>query len=99
MPAPLSRTGKKGVRNEEGGGGGGRGDGGGEQTEGVKVIWNLECPVGLSQKRIYVCISNERNWTQFGRSTEREKRRYVMFWNLVGRKKLRKDLAGVELSP
>ena len=31
----------------------------------VKVIWNLECPVGLSQKRICVHF-NEGNWAQFG---------------------------------
>ena len=36
------------------------------------MIWNLECPVGLSQKR-NVRISNEGNLAQFGRSAEREK--------------------------
>ena len=36
----------------------------------------------IKPKEKYVRISNERNWAQFGRSAERKKRIYVMFWNL-----------------
>ena len=31
------------------------------QAEGVTVLWNLECPVGLSQKEICAHF-NEGNW-------------------------------------
>ena len=41
-----------------------------------EVLWNLECPVGLSQKRICAHF-NEGNLAQFGRSAEKE------FWSYV----------------
>ena len=41
------------------------------QEEGVMVLWNLECPI---------CAHfNEGNWVQFGLSTKREKRSYVVY--------------------
>ena len=40
------------------------------QAEGVKVLWNLEYPVGVGQKEICAHF-NEGNWAQFGRSAKR----------------------------
>ena len=37
---------------------------------GFEVLWNLECPVGLSQRKICAHF-NEGNLAQFGRSTEK----------------------------
>ena len=37
-----------------------------------EVLWNLECPVGLSQREICAHF-NEGNLAQFGRSTEKIK--------------------------
>ena len=35
-----------------------------------EVLWNMECPVGLSQREICAHF-NERNLAQFGRSAEK----------------------------
>ena len=37
-----------------------------------EVLWNLECPVGLSQREICAHF-NEGNLAQFGRSVEKKK--------------------------
>ena len=34
-----------------------------------EVLWNLECPVGLSQRELCLHL-NERNLVQFGQSAE-----------------------------
>ena len=39
-----------------------------------EVLWDLECPVGLSQRKICAHL-NEGNLAQFGRSAEKIKNR------------------------
>ena len=76
--AALSGTGKQAGGRNEGGTASladpreyQQSDQGWYQAEGVEVIWNLECPVGLNQKE--KCAQfNEGNWVQFGWSTERD---------------------------
>ena len=72
--AQVSAFTSSSVRDRKKMGGGNEGGGGTRSPTrvSVKVIWNLECPVGLNQKRI--CA-------QFGRSAKREERSYIMFWN------------------
>ena len=51
-----------------------------------EVLWNLECPIELSQREIYAHF-NEGNLAQFGRSAENmELWSYVVNFELVGRK-------------
>ena len=47
------------------------------------MLWNLECPVGLSQKEICAHF-NEGNWAQFGRSREWQNRELRNVLELVG---------------
>ena len=49
------------------------------------VIWNLECPIGLSQKEICAHF-NEGNWAQSGQSDKRGKRELCNVLELVARK-------------
>ena len=42
------------------------------------MLWNLECPVGFSQKKEYVRISNEGNWVQLWTVRQKVKGNYVM---------------------
>ena len=37
-----------------------------------EVLWNVECPVGLSRREIYAHF-NEGNLAQFGRSAEKSR--------------------------
>ena len=51
----------------------------------VEVLWNLECPVGLRQKR-NVCILMKEVWHNLdGPSKNKELWSYIMNFELVGR--------------
>ena len=83
-PVPLSGTGKEMEEGVKGGGGGGTACTGGykwvravwpESVAGgwwFEVLWNLECPVGLSQRKMCVHF-NEGNLAQFGRGPPKNK--------------------------
>ena len=55
------------------------------QAEGVKVLWNLECPIGLSQK-INMYAFQKRKFGAIWAVRQKKKQlwSYVVIFNLVG---------------
>ena len=45
------------------------------------MVWNLECPMELSQTRKYACISMKEIGHNLDGPPKGKKRSYIMFWN------------------